>query len=482
MSRSRIWTPKTIRDLARKKLEAESRQTHKEQKSHLQTSQEDGTNSKKFEWGRYQSSEGNKVFLVTISSGEAEVDESNQEEMLALIQTLGLRCVGEKIFKLPRGPQAATFIGLGQAEKIKLELQTREAVALVIDAPLSPGQVKNLEKILEAPVVDREGLIISIFEDHASSSLSKIQVELAKLRYLQPRLSGIWSGLSRQRGGSGGLKGRGQGETRLELDRRVIKNRIAQLLTKLSAAERVQEQQSRGRGQEFFQIALVGYTNAGKSYLMNRLTKAGVESSDKLFATLDTRIRRLKAADCEHILVSDTVGFVRKLPPGLVASFKSTLRHACESDLLLHVLDASVPTEQILERFNLTEDILQEIEAARTREVAEPAKRLLVLNKIDLLGSKATATVAALKKLLQIENQKRSHKVEILDICGVSCADKIGLENLIKKIRDYSLFSKLSQNPDSAREKGNPLSNDKASHIQRVSVAASSAELGRSYE
>jgi len=244
-----------------------------------------------------------------------------------------------------------------------------------LDAPLKPGQVKNLEKALKVSVVDRHALILSIFQAHAQSRLAQRQVELAQLKYLLPRLSGVWLGLSRQRGAKGGLGGRGLGETRLELDRRVVKDRIAFLTKKLKDAEKSFRVQSAGRS-NLPRVALVGYTNAGKSTLMQQLTRAPVYIEDKLFATLETTVRKLNPPTRPQILVSDTVGFVRELPHDLVASFKSTLAEAVESRVLLHVVDVHDP--EWAQHFRTTEEVLEEIGASGV-------KKILVLNKCDEL-------------------------------------------------------------------------------------------------
>ncbi len=447
MSKSKFWTSQSIRSLARQRLEVKKssgQQVSFSGDENLESKIIPTGTEKKFDWGQFQTSHGNRVFFVGVNSKNSEDDNFNFEEMKSLIHTLGLHLVGQKILNLRSGPQSATYLGKGQLEALKSDLEGCGAVALILDAPLSPGQVKNIEKILGSPVVDREGLIISIFEDHAQSSVSKIQVELAKLKYLQPRLSGIWSGLSRQRGAAGGLGGRGLGETRLELDRRVIKERISQLNKRLKVAEKSLFVQSHRRSNSF-RSAIVGYTNAGKSSLMNRLTRAGVEESDRLFATLDARVKVLNPPVNPPILVSDTVGFVKKLPPSLLVSFKSTLLQAYESDVLIHVLDASLDPARVLEHYSLTLDILGQIksESEILSDNEKPLKQIVILNKVDLLGHARIARLVDLKRRIRgFKSDKIS--AEIVDIVPVSTLDLEGVDLVRASLLSVQKESALS--------------------------------------
>ena len=336
-------------------------------------------------WGRFEKSLGNRVLLAA----PAESPEAG-DEMQLLCETLGLEVVGLHEYTTRRRPSPATYIGSGTLDKIRDELREAQAAAIVMDAPLSPVQVRNMEEHLKAPVVDRQGVILAIFELHAKTKLAKMQVELARLKYLQPRLSGLWMGLSRQTGSKGGMKGRGLGETRLELDRRVVKDRIAFLTKKLRESQKAFDVQS-ARRSKLPRVALVGYTNAGKSTLMRVLTKADVEVEDKLFCTLDTTVRPLVPPTEPRILISDTVGFVRDLPHDLVASFRSTLREAVGSGLILHVVDVSHPNWA--EHFETTESVLAEIDAGEI-------PRVLVLNKVDALGDSRRLRLSRATRLL----------------------------------------------------------------------------------
>ena len=322
------------------------------------------------EWGTQEKVIRESVIVVVPGD-----EDDDGEEMGRLCRTLGLKPVATMHLTRSRKPDPATYIGQGAVEQILQRKHTTRAEGIVIDGAISPAQMRNLEDAFKAPVFDREGIVLAIFRQQARTKLAQLQVELAHLKYMQPRLAGQWMGLSRQRGGRGGLGGRGLGETRLELDRRVVKDRITLLTKKLREAEKAFRTQS-ARRSSLPRVALVGYTNAGKSTLMQALTGAPVLVEDKLFSTLDTTVRPLQPPSVPQILVSDTVGFVKRLPHNLVASFKNTLREASESTLILHVIDLSQPDWRI--HFTTTEDVLQEIGC-------EEISRLLVLNKTDRL-------------------------------------------------------------------------------------------------
>lgn len=302
-------------------------------------------------------------------------EEDGGEEIRLLCSTLGLVSAHTVVLAKKRKPDPATYVGSGVLEKLAEQVAAHQATAVVFDVEITPAQMRNIEDELKLPILDREGVILSIFGLHARSKLAKLQVELARLKYMQPRLAGQWMGLSRQRGGKGGLKGQGIGETRLELDRRVVKDRISTMARKLKEAEKSIGVQS-SRRSRLPRVALVGYTNAGKSTLMRQLTGSDVLVENKLFSTLDTTVRPLVPPTDPQILVSDTVGFVKKLPHDLVASFKSTLREATESRLILHVLDGSRTDWR--EHLQTTEEVLKEVGC-------EGIPRILVLNKTDLL-------------------------------------------------------------------------------------------------
>jgi GTP-binding protein HflX len=433
-SRQKIWSSQSIRELARKRLSEDSVASDLSHEKPLESPLSPKAvteTSFEFEFGRFEKAKGERVIVVEpyvfqkekIAQGFDFKQQASQdlEEMVSLCRTLGLQVVIEKTLHLKKGPVARTYIGRGVLDSLALDLKNTGSVALVIDAPLSPGQVKNIEKQIGAPVLDRESVILSIFERHAKTSLSKMQVELARLKYLQPRLAGIWSGLSRQSGG-GGQVGRGQGETRLELDRRNVKERISVLTQKLKEAEKQMQVQSQSRS-SLPRVALVGYTNAGKSSLMNKLTSADVLQSSKLFATLDTTVRTLEPPTVPRILVSDTVGFVKNLPPNVVASFKSTLREAMNSPLLLNVVDVS--GDQVLSDFQVTQTILKQM-GLKTQS------QILVLNKIDLLNPKT--------RKLKIFELRKHFELELPDLKMhvISCVGTgEGLLELKKTIMNF---------------------------------------------
>jgi len=292
------------------------------------------------------------------------------DELTRLLTTLGLHSVA-RIRIASKKVNPATFIGKGKIEEVKLSLETTGAQAVILDVELSPNQLRNLEKELKKPILDRPGVIIEIFSRHARTKESKTQVALARLQYLLPRLTHFWSHFERQRGGAPGS--RGMGEKQIEVDRRLVKTRISVLRDRLAAIERERVVQRAGR-KDILKVALVGYTNAGKSTLLNALTQSDVRAEDKLFATLDSSVRALDPNSHPPIVAIDTVGFISQLPPSLVASFRSTLEELEQADLLLHVVDASHPRGR--EQLEVTEKILEEL------GVHEKA-RLTVLNKID---------------------------------------------------------------------------------------------------
>jgi GTP-binding protein HflX len=267
----------------------------------------------------------------------------------------------------------ATFLGKGKVEELKALAESHDAELVIFDDDLSPAQVRNLEKALARKVIDRSELILDIFARRARTRESRLQVELAQLEYTLPRLMGMWKHLERQ---AGGIGTRGPGETQLETDRRLVRERIARLKEALRAVEKERETQ-RARRRREFRAALVGYTNAGKSTLFNALTRSDVFVENRLFATLDSTTRQMVNADRVTVLLTDTVGFIRKLPHHLVASFHSTLVEAIEADVLLHVTDASDP--DFRRHIQAVDVVLDEI-------LGEPRPpRLMVFNKSDRL-------------------------------------------------------------------------------------------------
>jgi len=316
-----------------------------------------------------------RVFLVGVElkkKSPSEVIES-MEELKELARTAGGIIVGEVTQKLAR-PHVATFIGKGKAEEIAQTAKQQYVDTVIFDDELSPGQTRNLEKKFDCKVLDRTALILDIFAQRASTREGKMQIEMAQLQHILPRLTRMWTHLSRQKGGIGM---RGDGESQLEVDRRRIQERISRLQRELREVKRVRATQRQGRQRNKWPlVSIVGYTNAGKSTLLNTLTGADVLSEDKLFATLDPTTRRLELPGNQNALLSDTVGFIRKLPHQLVEAFKATLEEVVEADILVHVVDVS--SASVGEQIEAVNEVLAEIEALN-----KPT--LMVFNKIDCL-------------------------------------------------------------------------------------------------
>ncbi|MDC8000981.1 GTPase HflX [Aequorivita todarodis] len=299
-------------------------------------------------------------------------DEEKSEEYLDELEFLAYTAGGEVLKRFTQKievPNPKTFIGTGKLEEVKQYVDAHEVGVAIFDDELSPAQQKNIEKILQCKIIDRTNLILDIFAQRAQTSYARTQVELAQYQYLLPRLAGMWTHLERQRGGIGM---RGPGETEIETDRRIVRDRIALLKDKLKKIDRQMEVQRGNRG-SLVRVALVGYTNVGKSTLMNVISKSDVFAEDKLFATLDTTVRKVVIGNLPFLL-TDTVGFIRKLPTQLVESFKSTLDEVREADLLLHVVDISHPSFE--HHIDSVDKILEEIGSA-------DKPTIMVFNKID---------------------------------------------------------------------------------------------------
>lgn len=315
------------------------------------------------------------VLLVGVDFGLPHFD-GGLEELGLLAQTAGMQPVARITCKR-KAPDAALFVGSGKADEIRTLAQMHGAVEVLFDQSLSPAQQRNLERHIELPVNDRTLLILEIFAQRARSHEGKLQVELAKLQYVSTRLVRRWSHLERQTGGIGARGG--PGEKQIELDRRMIGDAIKRTRERLVKVKRQRSTQRRQRKRrDTFNISLVGYTNAGKSTLFNALVKARAYAADQLFATLDTTTRQLYLADAgRSVSLSDTVGFIRDLPHGLVDAFQATLQEAIDADLLLHVVDAS--NADFPEQMAQVERVLQEIGAADIPQI-------LVFNKLDALA------------------------------------------------------------------------------------------------
>lgn len=307
------------------------------------------------------------IGLITQYQDE-EKSKEYMDELEFLVYTAGGEVYTRFTQKLER-PDPKTFLGSGKINEIRDYVEQHEIGAAIFDDELSPAQQKNIEKILKCKIVDRTNLILDIFAQRAQTSYSRTQVELAQYEYLLPRLAGMWTHLERQRGGIGM---RGPGETEIETDRRIVRDRISLLKKKIEKIDKQQEVQRGNRG-ALIRVALVGYTNVGKSTLMNAISKSDVFVQNKLFATLDTTVRKVVIKNLPFLL-SDTVGFIRKLPTQLVESFKSTLDEVREADLLVHVVDISHP--EFEDHIASVNHILDEIKSA-------DKPTLMVFNKID---------------------------------------------------------------------------------------------------
>ena len=315
---------------------------------------------------------GERAILLHASPGGLP-DLNEREEFAELAVSAGAVIV-DQFVSSRRRPDSRYFIGKGKLDDVKTSVAKHDAELVISSAPLSPSQERNLESVLKCRVLDRAGLILDIFAQRARSFEGKLQVELAQLRHLSTRLVRGWTHLERQKGGIGL---RGPGETQLETDRRLIGKRIRQLKERLETVDsrRTMNRQNRVRA-EIPTVALVGYTNAGKSTLFNALTQAGVYVEDQLFATLDPTVRRLELPDGNAVILADTVGFVRDLPHELIAAFRSTLQEAREADLILHLIDASDPNRW--QRVRQVNAVLKELDADRIPQIR-------VYNKIDKL-------------------------------------------------------------------------------------------------
>jgi GTPase len=326
-----------------------------------------------------------RVVLVGVwTEGTVADAENSLIELAALAETAGSRVLEGLIQRRGR-PDASTFIGRGKVDELRAVVQSTGADTVICDGELSPSQLRTLETQIRVKVIDRTALILDIFAQHAKSKEGKAQVELAQLQYFLPRLRGWGEALSRQTGGSGrgggaggGVGVRGPGETKLELDRRRIRTRIARLKRELDGMRTIRDTKRAGRRRNSVPaVAIVGYTNAGKSSLLNRLTGAGVLVEDALFATLDPTTRRTATRDGRIYTLSDTVGFVRHLPHQLVEAFRSTLEEVSQADLVVHVVDGAHPDPE--EQVRAVREVLAEVGADRLPE-------LLVVNKVDAAG------------------------------------------------------------------------------------------------
>ena len=345
------------------------------------------------------------------------------DELAFLAETAGAKTVKRFVQKLDH-PDSKTFIGSGKLNEIKEFIKANKTDIAIFDDELSGSQIRNIEKVLECRVLDRNNLILDIFANRARSAQSKAQVELAQYQYLLPRLTRMWTHLEKQRGGIGM---RGPGESEIETDRRMIKDKIAKLKDKLKTIDKQSATQRKQRG-EMIRAALVGYTNVGKSTLMNLLSKSDVFAENKLFATLDTTVRKI-VYDNIPFLLSDTVGFIRKLPHDLIESFKSTLDEVREADVLIHVVDISHP--QFEDQINVVNQTLVDIKAS-------DKPTLMVFNKIDAYHyiQKEEDDLTPMKKEnVSLEDLKKSWISKIEGSCVfISATNRTNIDELRKKL------------------------------------------------
>ena len=367
-----------------------------------------------------------KVVLIGIIN-QLQTEEKSKEyldELEFLTYTAGGEVLKRFTQKLDV-PNPKTFIGTGKMEEVQQYVEENEVGTVIFDDELTPAQQKNIERILKAKILDRTGLILDIFAQRAQTSYSRTQVELAQYEYLLPRLTGLWTHLERQRGGIGM---RGPGETEIEPDRRIVRDRIALLKKKLSAIDKQMATQRSNRG-ALVRVALIGYTNVGKSTLMNVISKSEVFAENKLFATLDTTVRKVVIENLPFLL-SDTVGFIRKLPTQLIESFKSTLDEVREADLLLHVVDISHPNFE--EHIQSVNQILAEIHSA-------DKPTIMVFNKIDAYTHEVIAeddlATERTTKHFTLEEWKQTWMQKVgKDVLFISALNKENLEEFRKVV------------------------------------------------
>ena len=346
-------------------------------------------------WQNQEHIAHSRALLVGVyrTSAEEHQAQDHLKELDLLAQTLRVP-VASSWCTLARNLSAATFLSSGKVSHLRSEISSSGANLVIFDDEISPGQQRNLEEALKVPVMDRTEVILGVFASRAQTREAKLQIEMAQIKYASPRLKRMWLHLSRQAGGGGGATGggylRGKGEKQIEMDRRALKRRLEHLQEELRGVSRYRQTQRHQRERAAIPVfAIVGYTNAGKSTLMNRMTGAHVLVEDKLFATLDTTTRQCVLPNNQPVLLTDTVGFIRKLPHMLIAAFRSTLEESVEADVLLHLIDSSHPLA--LEQAKTTIEVLSELNA-KDRPV------ITVINKIDL-AEQDSRQIATIQKL-----------------------------------------------------------------------------------
>ncbi len=380
------------------------------------------------------------VLVQSYSAMERDNAQTSLAELDELARTARANVVGQLRQQRNR-PDPATYIGRGKVTELERLCEEKNAEIVICDDDLKPAQVKNLEERLEIKVCDRSELILDIFAQHAGTLQSKLQVELAQLEYAFPRLKRMWTHLDRMAGGTigGGIGVRGPGEKQLEVDRRLVQKRIADLKSELAKIEGRRHRTAESRGDRFNTVALVGYTNAGKSTLMNRLTSAGVAVKDHLFETLDTRTRTWELGDGREVMLSDTVGFIRKLPHHLVASFYATLEEARGADLLLHVCDAS--SENAMDQIDAVNEVLDDLGCSE-----KPV--CLVLNKLDAMQERSSLPLLRQKEESSVSvSAKTGEGIDQLERIVQDFMDQFQVELTVETgVGNGKLFSLLYEN------------------------------------
>lgn len=381
-------------------------------------------------YNKAHAEEPEKVLLVSVVQKGVTPEQAEEylDELAFLAHTAGGMEMGRYMQRLPK-PDPKYYVGSGKLDEIESRVTIDKIQIVIFDDELTPSQVRNLEKVLKCRILDRTGLILDIFASRARTSIARTQVELAQYQYLLPRLTRMWTHLEKQRGGIGL---RGPGETEIETDRRVIRDKLARLRSKLEKIDRQKQTQRKQRG-GMVRVALVGYTNVGKSTIMNLLTKSDVFAENKLFATLDTTVRKV-VLDGIPFLLSDTVGFIRKLPHGLVESFKSTLDEVVESDILLHVVDIS--HENFEEQMQVVDTTLAELGVGEKPVIT-------VFNKIDRYGTKSDDDGHE-----QLEELKRSWMARQGDkAVFISAVEKLNIDELRDLLTDEVRKIHMSRYP-----------------------------------
>ena len=375
-----------------------------------------------------------RVLLVGVglSGASKESVEDSLGELARLADTAGAEVI-DRVIQHRKRPDAAYFIGRGKAEEIANLYGASDASSVIFDVDLSPAQTRNLEEMIDGKVIDRTRLILDIFALHARTKEAMLEVELAQLEYQLPRLTRLWTHLSRQVSGagvrSGGIGPRGPGETQLAIDRRLLRTRISRLKSSLEKIRRNRQLERRSR-EDMFTIALVGYTNAGKSTLLNALAHENLYTDDKLFATLDSITRVVHLSDNYDMLLTDTVGFIKRLPHHLIVSFRATLEEVSEARMLLHVADVSQPNAQ--EQILAVEDVLKELDA-----LDKPT--LMVFNKVDKLEDMSE---------LPILRHKYPNNVEVSALSGE------GLDDLIARLLEIASENEVEIDVDVPQKEG----------------------------